>query len=135
MQPGVKFGLTFDVHQAHRQIPIREEDWGYLACRAQEGAVEDLGESDIIYVNKVGTFGVGSAAYRWARLMAVVARIWLGIAASEWLVYLLTYVDDLWATAVGPGFEGNLLAVLVLLRALRVPLSARYWIGLAIGST
>jgi hypothetical protein len=94
---GVRFCLTIDVSHAHRQIPVREEDWGYLACRAEEGAVQKITEEDELYVNTVGTFGVGSASYWWARLAAVAARIWFGLGADVWRNYLLMYVDDGWA--------------------------------------
>jgi hypothetical protein len=122
---GVRFSLTFDVSHAHRQIPIREEDWGYLACRAEEGAVGGITDEDEIYINKVGTFGVGSAAYWWARLAAVIARTWFGIGANVWENFFLMYVDDGWATALGPDFALQLLALVLLLKALRVPLSVR----------
>ena len=55
--------MAFDVQRAHRQIPIQEEDWGYLACRLDNTPEEDTTDLDIVYVNTVGTFGVGSAAY------------------------------------------------------------------------
>ena len=43
---GLRFCLTFDVSHARRQVPVREEDWGYLACRAEEGAVEAITDED-----------------------------------------------------------------------------------------
>ncbi len=122
---GVRFCLTFDVSHAHRQIPVREEDWGYLACRAEEGSVDDITDQHEVYINTVGTFGVGSAAYWWSRLAAVIARAWLGIGADVWESYFLMYVDDGWATALGPGFAVPLLALMLFLGALRVPLSPR----------
>ena len=110
---------------AHRQVPVREEDWGYLACRAEEGSVEEITNEHEIYINTVGTFGVGSAAYWWSRLAAVLARTWFGIGADVWQNYFLMYVDDGWATALGPDFVLQLLALVLLLKALRVPLSVR----------
>ena len=52
------FALAGDVSKAHRGIKIRREDWGFQACRLRPGKV---------WVNKVGTYGMGSAAYYWAR--------------------------------------------------------------------
>ena len=50
-----------DVTKAHRGIKVRKEDWGYQACRLRPGTV---------WLNKVGTYGMGSAAYYWARFSA-----------------------------------------------------------------
>ena len=124
-QAQVRFCLTFDVSQAHRQVPIRDEDWGYLACRAEEGPVEEIADGDEIYINTVGTFGVGSAAYWWSRLAAVAVRVWYNIGATFWDLYLLLDVDDGWATALGSDFAVLLLALILYLKALRFPLAAR----------
>ena len=53
------------------------------------------------------------------------ARVWFGIGANAWQNYLLMYVDDGWATALGPGFALQLLALVLLLKAFRVPMSVR----------
>ena len=67
------FSLLYDVRKAHRNIPVREEDWGYQACRVQ-GHVNSEGE-EMVWLNCVGTFGVASAAYWWGRSAGcVVAR-------------------------------------------------------------
>ena len=52
----VIFGLIADVAKAHRRVKIREEDWGVLACKTATS-------SDVVWLNKTGTFGVVSAAY------------------------------------------------------------------------
>ena len=41
------FALTADITEAHRQVPIAEEDWHLLGCQVVPG-----GE---VYINKVGT--------------------------------------------------------------------------------
>ena len=47
------FGLTADVKEAHRQVPIHPDDWHLLGCHLERG-----GE---VFVDTVGTFGVFSA--------------------------------------------------------------------------
>ena len=46
------FSLRYDVRKAHRN-PVREEDWGYQACRVQ-GHVNSEGE-EMVWLNTVGT--------------------------------------------------------------------------------
>ena len=54
--PGAWFGLTGDVARAHRLVRVAEEDWGLQACKTGV-------RPDRIWINTVGTFGIGSAAY------------------------------------------------------------------------
>ena len=80
------FCLAGDVAKAHRQIKVRREDWGYQACRLRPGSV---------WLNKVGTYGMGSAAYFWARFAAG-AQVRLGhyILGGDFALDLLLFVDD-----------------------------------------
>ena len=50
--------LTADVSEAHRQISTHARDWHLLGCQVHPGGP--------IFINKVATFGVGSASYRWS---------------------------------------------------------------------
>ena len=43
---------------------------GFLACQLETGDDKKESDSDIIYVNKVGTFGVSCASYWWTRIAA-----------------------------------------------------------------
>ena len=80
------FGLAGDVSKAHRRIKIREADWGFQACRLRDG---------YIWVNKVGTYGMGSAAYYWARTAAaLVVRLPHALMGPDFLEELALYVDD-----------------------------------------
>jgi hypothetical protein len=63
----VLFSILGDVSKAHRRFKHCKEEHGYLACKVKET------DSDV-YVNKVGTFGVGSASYWWGRLFGAVVR-------------------------------------------------------------
>ena len=82
---GVHFALKYDVSKAHRRVPVVEEEWGLLACRAHGDLEGPPKSSDTVYINKVGTFGVSSAGYWWARLFGLIIRIlfWLGGGASS----------------------------------------------------
>ena len=61
----VTFGLTADVKEAHRQVPIHPDDWHLLGCQLESGQGEE------VFVNTVGTFGVSSASYYRSRVSAV----------------------------------------------------------------
>jgi len=63
--PGVHFVLQSDISKAHRRYLHEEADWGLLACRTGEDEQE-------VWINKVATFGVSSAAYYWGRLASAV---------------------------------------------------------------
>ena len=76
------FALTADVSEAHRQVPIAESDWYLLGCQVQP--------SSIVYVNKVGTFGVASASYYCSRVASAVGRL---------AQYLVGHTSHTWAHA------------------------------------
>ena len=93
-----------------------------------------------LWVNCVGTFGIGSAGYWWGRVGALLVRL------SHYLpprhlapLWLLLYADDGDGVAGGPRFEASLLFHLFLLQVLGTPLKwakvrggVRYeWIGYA----
>eukprot|EP00971_Amphidinium_carterae_P346332 6487712-Amphidinium_carterae.2 len=56
--------LVIDGKSAHRQIPVAEADWGLQAFRLHPPNAQ--GEQTV-YLNTVGTFGVTSASYHYAR--------------------------------------------------------------------
>jgi len=60
------FALKGDVKKAHRRVKVVKEDWGEQACRLEPGS---------LWPNKVGTFGVGSAAYWWSRAIGGIGRL------------------------------------------------------------
>jgi len=75
-----------DVSKAHRRIKVQEKDWGLQACQIDPG---------YIWVNKVGTYGMGSAAYYWARFgAAALVRLGHYVAGPDGSFELLLYVDD-----------------------------------------
>ena len=80
------FVIAGDISKAHRRIKVRREDWGFQACRLEEGKV---------WLNCVGTYGMTPAGYYWARAAAGglvrIAHYLLGPGAIH---ELLIYVDD-----------------------------------------
>ena len=99
---GLHFSLQSDVHKAHRRFKNAQRDWGYQACQVFEGTV---------WLNRVGTFGVGTACYWWARLAACLARAGLTVTDFEELWQLLFADDVLWIAA-GPNFVDLILSCL-----------------------
>ena len=73
------FHWNADIAKAHRRVLVREGDWGVQACRTSS-------TSPVIWhKNKVGTFGVASAAsFWWSRLMALIGRLGMRISVSDW---------------------------------------------------
>jgi len=87
------FCVSADIKAAHRRVKIRQADWGYLCCRANSS-------SDTVWVNRVGTFGVSSAPYWWAKLAGLIGRFVGYIFQSKWFMQMI-YVDDLHGSFVG----------------------------------
>ena len=88
MEVGLRsFALLGDVSKAHRRIKVREADWGYQACQLCP---------ETVWLNTVGTYGMGSAAYWWGRFAAAtIVRLAHYLAGPSSNVEVLLYVDDL----------------------------------------
>ena len=110
------FGITVDVKEAHRQVAIRRQDWGLLACRSGP-------QHPSIFINTRGTYGICSAAYWWGRLAAGIHRLVLFILGAGLPLWMVLYADDWDLVAFGTQFDSSLIAAVLLLRALGVPLS------------
>ena len=129
--PGIRFGMAYDVAHAHRLIPVRQEGWGYQAF-----SLDDPGE---VFLHKRGAFGIASAAYWWQRFAATLIRSFHMLAGVLWAVYHLLYADDGWLAAQGKyfGYSYTCLFWLFLFDLFEVPLSWRklrggvrlQWIG------
>ena len=76
-----------DVKAAHRLPPVRRQDWKFLACRAAPG--------EEIFINTVGTFGVASAAYWWARVAGGFVRLVHYAVGLRAVCWALLMADDL----------------------------------------
>lgn len=87
------FCVSADIKAAHRQVKIREADWPYICCRADS-------LSEVVWINKVGTFGVSSAPYWWSKLFAAIGRF-VGHLMQTAVFWHLVYVDDLHGAFTG----------------------------------
>ena len=80
------FCICGDVAKAHRRVRIRASDHGYQCCRLEPGTV---------WVNGVGTYGLGSAAYWWSRVAgALMVRLLHHVLGHETFIELLLFADD-----------------------------------------
>ena len=87
------FCVSADIKAAHRLVKIRKADWGLLGCKADSS-------SDIVWLNKCGTFGISSAPYWWAKLFGLIGRFVGHVMGMRWFLHL-TFVDDLHGVFVG----------------------------------
>ena len=62
-------------------------------------------------MNKVGTFGVGSAAYWWSRVFSAIARLSLYITGRG-PVWQLVFADDIEWVVSGPGMFEELALII-----------------------
>ena len=126
---GVHFALCADVRHAHRCVVNREADWGLQACRVRR---------PMLWVNRVGTFGVGTACYWWSRLAGTMGRIAIATSQQEWL-WQLIFADDLKWTAHGPHKFENILLMILVWEIVGTPIAwnkckgGSHWTGLATG--
>ena len=81
------FCVSADIRAAHRLVKVRKEDWGYMCCKADS-------QSDTIWVNRTGTFGISSAPYWWFKLAGLLGRFIGYMFHQRWFMHMI-YVDDL----------------------------------------
>ena len=109
------FGLTADVKEAHRLIPVDPLDWPLQACQVRPGGN--------IYLNKVGTYGVASAAYWWGRMGACLQRAIYYTLARVLPTWIFLYADDWDFSAEGERYIQSLLTSLWVLVIFGAPMS------------
>ena len=109
----VTFGLTADVKEAHRQVPLHPDDWHLLVCQLELG-----GE---VFVNAVGTFGVSSASYYWSRVSAAVGRLTQYLISQHATTWIMLLADDYHVEVGGQHFRPALLVFNLLCEVLGCP--------------
>ena len=87
------FAISADIRAAHRLVKIRPSDWGFLACRADS-------DSQTVWINTCGTFGISSAPYWWAKLFSLIGRFVGHLMSTAWFLHMV-YVDDLHGAFTG----------------------------------
>ena len=106
------FSLVTDVRRAHRLVKVRREEWGMLACEFE----------GVVYLKKVGTFGISSAAEWWARLLGGVVRALCHLLVPGSSVELLAYSEDLESLGVDRKGRADCVLGLAVLCSLGFPL-------------
>eukprot|EP00971_Amphidinium_carterae_P352326 6492548-Amphidinium_carterae.1 len=86
---GPWLALVIDGKSAHRQIPVAEADWGLQAFMIQPPSAHD---EQTVYLNTVGTFGVTSASYHYARFASLVQRLIYYLCS---IGFVFRFADDL----------------------------------------
>ncbi len=104
-QWGVVLGIAADIMKAHRRFLHAEEDHGLLGCRADSS-------SRVIWIDRVGTFGVACAALHFGRLAGAIFRMVIRILRSQPCFQLL-FADDLKLVVGGPTKHMDLWTLLV----------------------
>ncbi len=107
-------GLAIDVADAHRMVPVRQQDWRYQVCRATDGGP--------CYAFTCGVFGVASIAYWWGRLAGAVLRSIHYLAAADLDLWILLVADDFKIESTAARPERSILFVLWFFELLGVPL-------------
>lgn len=114
--------MVADVSKAHRRIPVCERDWGFMACAIEKKPEPSLLDGWNILVNTVGTYGVGSMSWHWARIGSLFQRLSYYCCG---ITYIFRFADDyqlLSTNLSGQGCYRPLLRWLLLARVLGVPL-------------
>ena len=112
-QQEIPLAVAADVSAAHRLVRIRACDHGLLACRSDN-------DSPTIWVNLVGTCGISSASFWWARLFGIVGRT-VARCLMQHLFYQFAYVDDLHSDFYGRRKYLNFLIWLLLREMIGTP--------------
>ena len=107
--------LAADVSEAHRQIPVAEQDWHLLGCQ-----VVPCGS---VFMNTVGTFGVASASDYWSRVASAIGGVAQYLAGNTAYTWHMLVVDDYHLDAGGATYRTALFHFFTLCATANVPLS------------
>ena len=103
------------VHQAGPRAP------GQPPLGPAQVAFSEEQLNEEVWLNLVGTFGIGSAGYWWGRAGAALVRLTHYLTPRQLQMWLLLCADDGLATAGGQWFQRPLLFHLYLLMVLEWP--------------
>ena len=108
--------------RACRLVKVARQDCGLQACKTGARGGERL------WLNKVGAFGVSSAAYHWSRLMPGLGRLVYYMWGRAEMA-MLVFVDDLfWLTREKGGME-KILGSIFFMVILGLPFSRKKFCG------
>ena len=125
------FGILADASKAHRRVKVRPQDWGFQACRLRPGKV---------WINKVGTYGVGSAGYWWTRLAAAFHRLGFYLLDPGGAFESLLFADDWLAVGTTKAELEEIVVLILVMHLLGYPFNFKkfrggdlvQWIGLEV---
>ena len=109
------FALTADVSEAHRQIPVAEQDLHLLGCQ-----VVPVGS---VFINTVGTFGVASASYCWSRVASATGRVVQYLVGNSAHTWHMLVADDYNLDLAAQTTEQHCFTFFTLCATANVPLS------------
>ena len=120
-RPGAHFAILADVKKAHRRFLHRMEDWGLLACRSGP-------DQSRVWINRVGTFGIGTASYWWSRIAACLHRFAAAFFVGDW-IFAFLFADDLRVQTHGPEKYSLILLYLLIWSMAGTPFSHKKYRG------
>ncbi|CAE7693021.1 DSK1, partial [Symbiodinium necroappetens] len=92
----VAFSVVGDISKAHRRYKHQPSEHGFMGCQlSTEETVPENPDSQLVYVNLVGTFGLSCASYWWTRIAACGVRLVYHLLGPKFPLDLLLYADDL----------------------------------------
>ena len=106
------FSLLGDAGKAHRRVKVDEREWGFMGCRTRPG---------FVWYNTVGTFGMGSACYWWARTAAGIIRCTYALLGPLNPLEILLFADDSEFLMVDKSERRSILRAVVAMAALGWP--------------
>ena len=92
----VAFSVVGDISKAHRRYKHQPSEHGFMGCQlSTEETIPGDPDSQLVYVNLVGTFGLSCASYWWTRIAACGVRLVYHLLGPRFPLDLLLYADDL----------------------------------------
>ena len=108
----IAYSVVGDISKAYKH---QASEHGFMGCQVDgEETVDGDPDSQIVYVNKVGTFGLSPASYWWTRIAACGIRATHHLLGPGYPMDMLLYADDLEALGIGRGRQGIPLCYLFL---------------------
>ena len=98
----IAYSVVGDISKAHRRYKHQASEHGFMGCQTDgEETVDGDPDSQIVYVSKLGTFGLSPASYWWTRIAACGIRATHHLLGPGYPMDMLLYADDLEALGIG----------------------------------
>eukprot|EP00439_Symbiodinium_sp_Y106_P011908 s5626_g1.t2 len=94
----IAYSVVGDISKAYKH---QASEHGFMGCQIDgEETVDGDPDSQIVYVNKVGTFGLSPASYWWTRIAACGIRATHHLLGPGYPMDMLLHADDLEALGI-----------------------------------